>query len=68
MLIGALGYAAVFGSATNTLIAPILIGIEIFGSNNTLLFVLVCSIAYVFNGNRSIYKSQKGYNYLDSIK
>ncbi len=68
MLIGALGYAAVFGSATNTLLAPILIGVEIFGSNNTLLFVIVCSIAYVFNGNRSIYKSQKAYSFLNTIK
>ncbi len=68
MLTAALGYAAVFGSATNTLIAPILIGVEVFGSNNTLLFVIVCSIAYVFNGNRSIYKEQKAYSYLNSIK
>lgn len=29
-----LGYAAVFGSATNTVIAPILIGLEVFGSQN----------------------------------
>ncbi|MDD2370960.1 MAG: chloride channel protein [Firmicutes bacterium] len=67
VLIGALGYAAVFGSATNTLLAPILIGVEVFGANNTLLFVIVCSLAYVFNGNRSIYKAQKSYSYLDSI-
>ena len=32
MICGALGYAAVFGSATNTLIAPILIGLEVFGT------------------------------------
>lgn len=68
MLIAALGYAAVFGSASNTLLAPILIGAEVFGSENLLLFVIVCSIAYVFNGNRTIYSSQKKYNYLASIK
>jgi len=55
----ALGYSAVFGSATNTLIAPILIGAEIFGPQNILCFVIVCSLAYVFNGNKTIYTSQK---------
>ncbi len=54
----ALGYAAVFGSATNTLIAPILIGMEVFGTGNALAFVLVCAIAYAVNGNRSIYSAQ----------
>ncbi|MGB4661568.1 MAG: chloride channel protein, partial [Mobilitalea sp.] len=68
MLIAALGYAAVFGSATNTLLAPILIGIEVFGTQNIMLFVIVCAIAYVFNGNRTIYSAQKKYNYFDSIK
>lgn len=55
----ALGYASVFGSATNTLIAPILIGVEVFGGGNMLSFVLVCAIAYAFNGNRTIYSGQK---------
>lgn len=59
ILCGALGYAAVFGSATNTLIAPIMLGIEVFGGNNMLLFVVVCSIAYIVNGNKSIYGAQK---------
>ena len=34
VICAALGYAAVFGSATNTLFAPILIGLEVFGSQN----------------------------------
>ena len=41
MLCAALGYAAVFGSATNTLIAPIMIGLEVFGAANMVLFVIV---------------------------
>lgn len=68
MFTAALGYAAVFGSATNTLLAPILIGYEVFGSNNILYFVVVCSIAYVFNGNSTIYGTQKRYSYLESIQ
>ena len=59
VLCAALGYAAVFGSATNTLMAPIMLGIEVFGGNNMLAFVVVCSLAYVVNGNRSIYGAQE---------
>lgn len=54
-----LGYAAVFGSVTNTLIAPMLIGLEVFGSQNMTMFVVVCIIAYVLNGNKSIYSAQE---------
>ena len=54
-----LGYAAVFGSAINTLIAPMLIGLEVFGSQNMTMFVVVCIIAYVLNGNKSIYSAQE---------
>lgn len=63
-LAAALGYAAVFGGGTNTLLAPILIGAEIFGTDHILLFVVVCSLAYVCNGNKSIYGAQKKFSYL----
>ena len=53
-----LGYAAVFGSATNTVIAPILIGLEVFGSRNAIPLVVVCLLAYLVNGNHSIYGAQ----------
>lgn len=59
MVCAALGYAAVFGSATNTLIAPIMIGLEVFGTANMIPFVIVCIIAYVINGNLSIYSAQQ---------
>lgn len=55
----ALGYAAVFGSATNTLIAPMLIGAEVFGFEYLPYFFIVCTLAYVCNGNLSIYPLQK---------
>lgn len=55
----ALGYAAVFGSATNTLIAPIIIGAEIFGFEYFPYFAVVCPLAYVCNCNLSIYPLQK---------
>ena len=55
----ALGYTAVFGSATNTLLAPVFIGAEVFGYSYVPYFFLVCCVAYVFNDNKSIYSAQK---------
>lgn len=55
----ALGYAAVFGSATNTLIAPMIIGVEIFGYSYLPYFFIVCTLAYICNGNLSIYPLQR---------
>lgn len=55
----ALGYAAVFGSATNTLLAPALIGAEVFGWAAAPHFFAVCALAYAVNGGRSIYSGQK---------
>ncbi|NLZ48093.1 MAG: voltage-gated chloride channel protein, partial [Clostridiales bacterium] len=57
--VAALGYVALFGSGTNTILAPIFIGGEIFGFDYLPHFFVVSSIAYVFNGNKSIYSSQK---------
>lgn len=55
----ALGYAAVFGSATNTLLDPALIGAEVFGWAAAPHFFAVCALAYAVNGGRSIYSGQK---------
>jgi H+/Cl- antiporter ClcA len=55
----ALGYAAVFSSATNTFLTPVTIACEIFGFTYMPFFFLVCAIAYAFNGHRSIYCNQK---------
>lgn len=55
----ALGYAAVFGSATNTLLAPALIGAEAFSWAAAPHFFAVCALAYAVNGGRSIYSGQK---------
>jgi hypothetical protein len=49
----------VFGSATNTLLAPVLIGMEVFGVENGLAFFAVCLVAFLVNGNRCIYTAQK---------
>lgn len=58
-LAAALGYAAVFGGATNTLLAPIFIGAEIFGFDTLPAFFIVCVFAFVCNGDQSIYAQKK---------
>ena len=58
-LAAALGYAAVFGAATNTLFAPMLIGAEVFGFEMFPAFFVVCIAAYVCNGGQSIYQQKK---------
>lgn len=55
----ALGYAAVFGAATNTLFAPMLIGAEVFGFDLLPAFFIVCVMAYTCNGGQSIYAQKK---------
>ena len=58
-LAAALGFAAVFASASNTLWAPILIASEIFGFDCLPAFFIVCTMAYMCNGGQSIYKQKK---------
>lgn len=62
LLVSALGYAAVFGSATNTFLAPVLIGAEVFGYAYLPYFVIVSAVAFAINGNRSIYGAQDVYH------
>ena len=50
----ALGCTAVYSSATNTLFAPIFIGIEMFGTDAALYIAAACMIAYGINGNHSV--------------
>ena len=57
-LTAALGYAAVFGSATNTVLAPVLIGAEVFGMSNLPYFFIVCAVSFACNRNASIYTKQ----------
>ena len=59
MVAAALGYGAVFGSATNTWLAPIFIIGEVFGYSMMPYAAIVCIIAFVVNGNYSIYGQQK---------
>ena len=58
-LVQALGYTAVFGSGTNTLLAAILVGSEVFGYGMLPYLAVTCITAYIFNLNKSIFSAQK---------
>ncbi|HFI0144415.1 TPA: chloride channel protein [Streptococcus suis] len=57
-LVAALGYCAVFGTATNTLLAPIFISYEVFGTNILPYAIPVLAIAYLINRKQTIYGQQ----------
>lgn len=57
-LSAALGYLAVFGSATNTFLVPFILGVEIFGWDNAGWFALCAFVATRFNRQLSIYPFQ----------
>ncbi|MGT2929537.1 chloride channel protein [Streptococcus dentasini] len=59
VFVAGLGYAAVFGSATNTLLAPMFIGGEVFGFANMPYFVIVSALAFLVNHKYGIYALQK---------
>ncbi|MDN5786386.1 chloride channel protein, partial [Pseudorhodobacter sp.] len=56
----AVGLVSVVGAASNTPIAAILLGMELFGGNISLVYVTGAAIAaYVIIGHRSIYPDQR---------
>lgn len=59
LFVAAMGYASVFGAATNTFLAPIAIGLEVFGYDLFPFLFIVCSIGYIVNQNESIYALQR---------
>ena len=58
-LLAGLGFIAVFAGATNTPLACTLMGVELFGAENTIYYAVACFIAYYFSGHTGVYSSQK---------
>ena len=50
-----IGYAAVFGAATNTLFAPVFLCAEVFGGEYLPFAAVACIAAYLFNFGHSVY-------------
>jgi H+/Cl- antiporter ClcA len=53
------GLAAVFAAASNTPLALSIMAVELLGVNVLPHVVIVCTLAYVMSGHRSIYPSQR---------
>lgn len=58
-LFAALGFVAVFAGASNTPLACMIMGIELFGSTHTVYIAVACFLAYLASGHSSIYLSQR---------
>jgi len=58
-LMAGLGFIAVFAAATNTPIACVIMGVELFGGDHILYYAIACFTAYYFSGQSSIYTSQR---------
>jgi H+/Cl- antiporter ClcA len=58
-LLAGLGFIAVFAAATNTPLASIILGVELFGSENILYYAISCVVAYYFSGDNTIYQAQR---------
>ncbi len=54
-----IGFVAVFAGASNTPMASMLMGIELFGGASPLYIALGCFVAYLVSGHRSIYITQR---------
>jgi H+/Cl- antiporter ClcA/PII-like signaling protein len=58
-LFAALGFVAVFAGATNTPLACMIMGIELFGATHSVYLAVACFVAYLCSGHSSIYLSQR---------
>jgi len=58
-LFAGLGFVALFAGASNTPLACTIMGIELFGAENTVYLAAACFLSYLFSGHSSIYLSQR---------
>jgi len=57
-LLTGMGFVAVFAGATNTPLACMLMGIELFGHECGIYVAIACVVAYLTSGHTSIYQKQ----------
>lgn len=58
-LLAGMGFVAVFAGATNTPLACMLMGIELFGAESGVYIAIACVVSYLLSGHNSIYSKQK---------
>jgi H+/Cl- antiporter ClcA len=54
-----MGFVGVFSGASNTPIACVFMGIELFGSDAGVYLAISCILAFVCSGHSGIYGAQK---------
>jgi H+/Cl- antiporter ClcA len=52
------GAVAVLAGGTNTPLAMVFLGIELFGGNGAIVFAVACVVAYSCSGHKGIYHAQ----------
>lgn len=57
-LLAGMGFVAVFAGATNTPLACMLMGIELFGAESGIYMAIACVVSYLISGHNSIYGRQ----------
>ena len=57
-LLAGMGFVSVFAGATNTPLACMLMGIELFGAECGIYMAIACVVAYLISGNTTIYQKQ----------
>ncbi|MBP6620251.1 MAG: voltage-gated chloride channel family protein [Leadbetterella sp.] len=57
-LLAGMGFVSVFAGATNTPLACIMLGIELFGADSAVYLAVAVVTAYLFSGHSSIYTKQ----------
>lgn len=55
----AIGMVSVFGGCSNSLIAPIFLAIEMFGSKGIEFYALACIVSYMMSGYSGFYYNQR---------
>ena len=58
-LLAGLGFISVFGAATNTPIACVFMGIELFGIEGAVYYTFACASAFIISGRTSVYATQQ---------
>jgi H+/Cl- antiporter ClcA len=54
-----MGFVAVFAGATNTPLACMLMGIELFGAECGVYVAIACVVSYLISGHTGIYTKQR---------
>jgi H+/Cl- antiporter ClcA len=57
-LLSGMGFVAVFAGATNTPLACMIMGIELFGKDCGIFVAVACVVSYLLSGHNSIYSAQ----------